>query len=328
MGADHARIIGREVAGVRLVAVADPDEARAKTSAEASGATRHGWDAMALVEDPEVEAVLVASPDETHADLVLACLKKKKPVLCEKPLASTPEDCLRLVAAEIETGRKLVQVGFMRRFDPAYGELREAIALEKMGRPLLLHCQHRNAKAPGFFTPEMSITNAAVHEFDIIRWLLGAEITAVTVPPSVAKGDRRLRDPLMMLIETTGGVLADLEAFMNAAYGYDVRTELVCEEGAMELARPRPAEVRHGGVQALSFPPDWRGRFHEAYRRQAQAWVRSIAGGGPPVGASAWDGYVATKVAVDGLKALATGDRVFVNLDKKPGFYAQQRGSA
>ena len=99
----------------------------------------------------------------------------------------------------------------------------------------------------------------------------------------------------MMLIETTGGVLADLETFMNAAYGYDVRTELVCEEGTMELARPRPAEVRHGGGQALSFPPDWRGRFHEAYRRQAQAWVRfdrgrRSAGGGQRLGRLCGDG--------------------------------------
>ncbi len=328
MGADHARTIGLEVAGARLVAVADPDAARAKASAEASGALRHGQDALSVIEDPEVEAVLVASPDETHAQLVLACLARKKPVLCEKPLASTAEDCLRLVAAEVEAGRDLIQVGFMRRFDPAYGELREAVATNRLGRALLLHCQHRNAKAPGFFTPEMSITNAAVHEFDIIRWLLGAEITAVTVPPSAAKGDGTLRDPLMMLIETAGGVLADLETFMNAAYGYEVRTELVCEEGTMELARPRPAEMRHGGGQALSFPPDWRGRFHEAYRLQAQAWVRSIAGGGPPVGASAWDGYVATRIATDGLKALASGDRVSVGLEKKPGFYAGERGSA
>ena len=122
---------------------------------------RHLTDAFALVEDPEVEAVLVASPDETHADLVLACLRKMKPVLCEKPLASTPEDCLRLVAAEVECDKRLIQVGFMRRFDPAYGELRDAVATKRMGRALLLHCQHRNAKAPGFFTPEMSITNAA-----------------------------------------------------------------------------------------------------------------------------------------------------------------------
>ncbi len=325
MGADHARIIGREVAGARLVVIADPDETRAKAAAEASGAARQVRDPMAVVEDPEVEAVLVASPDETHADLVLACLKLKKPVLCEKPLASTPEQCLQLVEAEVEGGRQLIQVGFMRRFDPPYNELRDGLRAGAMGRALLLHCAHRNAVAPAWFTPEMALTNAAVHEIDIVRWLLSAEIEAVTLARSLSKGDGKLRDPLMLLIEMGSGVLVDVEVFMNAAYGYDVRGELVCEEGTMELARPAPAEMRRGGAQSRAYPPDWRGRFAEAYRRQDQAWVRSIIDGGPPVGASAWDGYVATAVADVGLKALASGERASVGLEQRPSLYAEQR---
>ncbi|MER8548599.1 Gfo/Idh/MocA family oxidoreductase [Mesorhizobium sp. M1169] len=111
----------------------------------------------------------------------------------------------------------------MRRFDPAYAGMHETLTSGRLGRPLLLHCAHRNAAAPGCFTPEMSITNATVHEFDILHWLTGLEVVAVTAMRSARKGEGELRDPILLLLELEGGVLADVEIFMNAAYGYDIR---------------------------------------------------------------------------------------------------------
>ncbi len=313
MGADHARILSAHVGGAELVAVSDADEARAATSAQANGARRHHADGLALIEDPEVEAVLVASPDHTHADFVLACLGAGKPVLCEKPLAPTSAECLGLIEAERKAGRRMIQVGFMRRFDPFYVEMRNTLHGGALGRPLLLHCAHCNASAPGFFTPEMSVTNAAVHEFDAIRWITGREIVAVTALSSARKGGGALRDPIMILAELDDGVVADIEIFMNAAYGYDIRTELVCENGTIDLARPAPNAVRCAGERALSFPGDWRGRFGDAYRLQLQAWIGSLAGRAPS-GAGARDGYAAMCVAEAALASLASGSRVEVVL--------------
>ena len=322
MGADHARLIAGHVAGAHLVAISDADEGRARATAKEHAARRHYADGNTLIADPDVDAVIVASPDATHVDYALACLKAEKPVLCEKPLAPTTAECLRAVEAEVKGGKRLIQVGFMRRFDPAYVEMRNTLKSGALGRALMVHCAHRNVSAPDWFTPENSITNSGVHEIDIIRWLVDDEIAAVRAIKPKGAGRERPGDPVMLIIETAGGILADVEIFINARYGYDVRGELVCEEGTIDLARPAPGEIRRGLNQSKTFPPDWRGRFEDAYRIELQGWVNSLRGG-PPVGASAWDGYAATAIAEAGVESLRRGERVEVKLAPKPEFYVR-----
>ena len=137
MGADHARILATSVAGAELVAVSDPDVPRRNALASDLGVTSTHDDAMALIADPAVEAVIVASPDPTHKPLTLACLDAGKPVLCEKPLATSAADCLEIVRREMEFGRRLVQVGFMRRFDPGYVSMKRMLTSEELGAPLI-----------------------------------------------------------------------------------------------------------------------------------------------------------------------------------------------
>jgi len=224
------------------------------------------------------------------------------------------------VEAEAAGGKSLIRVGFMRRFDPAYTAMRDTLNDGSLGRALLIHAAHRNVSAPDWFVPANSITNSAVHEFDIIRWLLGEEIVAVTALKSVAKPGKMERDPLMLIVETASGVIADIEAFINAGYGYDIRMELVCETGTMDLARPEPVSVRHAGEEARAFPPDWRGRFEDAYRLELNAWVAAIGQSDAP-GATAWDGYVANAVAEAGVRSLASGAREMVELAAEPPLY-------
>ena len=123
MGADHARIIATELPGAELRWICDADAARARGVADATGARHVSTDPLAAISASEVDAVLIASPDSTHAALTLACLQARKPVLCEKPLSQDPAECLRVLQAENMLGRQLVQVGFMRRFDPPYVEM-------------------------------------------------------------------------------------------------------------------------------------------------------------------------------------------------------------
>jgi myo-inositol 2-dehydrogenase/D-chiro-inositol 1-dehydrogenase len=316
MGGDHARTIARHIAAAHVAAIADPDAARAEAVAADTGArVLAEWEA--LIADPAVGAVLVASPDSRHAEQVLACIAAGKPVLCEKPLAATAADCLQIVAAEAAVGRTLVQVGFMRRYDPAYVEMKATFDAGAFGPALLLHCVHRNAVAPGFFESLMAITNAGVHEIDIARWLLGTEIVRAQVFRSVAASGSRYRDPVFMVLETAKGQLIDIEVYMNCGYGYDIRGELVCERGSLSLAPPRNTEIRHGGVQFFPFAPDWRPRFAAAYRGQIQSWVHGIATG-TFGGASAWDGYVATAVADACVRSLDSGEPVDIVLADRP----------
>jgi myo-inositol 2-dehydrogenase/D-chiro-inositol 1-dehydrogenase len=287
MGAYHARLLREETGGAHLAAVADADPSRAE--AVARGAKTY-TDPLALVTDPQVEAVVVASPDATHADLALACLREGKPLLLEKPLATSAAEGWRVVEAEVALGRRLVQVGYMRRFDEAYLEMKQELDGGGIGAPVLLHNVHRNAKAPDWFTGAMALTNSFVHEIDISRWLLGSEIVAAHI--QAAPGG----DPLLVTMETDKGEIVSTEVFLNAVYGYHVHAELVGREGTVGMAPPTRSLVNRNGQAGFGYPELWIPRFAQAYREQMQAWVRSVTDG-VPVGASAWDGYCATAIA-------------------------------
>ncbi len=322
MGAEHARLLTHEVSGAVLSGVFDLDSARAEVVAAGSDAVVFE-DPMALVTDDRVEAVLIASADASHEEFVLACLAAGKPVLCEKPLAPDTQGCQRIVAAEVEADRRLVTVGFMRRFDPGYLALRDALAGGELGQPLMLHCVHRNRQAPAGLASAALISGSAVHEFDVSRWLLGEELSSITVHRGrSAAQSGTTGDPMLLVAETIAGVLIDIEVFVNAGYGYEVRCELVAERGAVSLDSPAPTVLRSAGSAGRSLPSDWRPRFAEAYRRELQAWVDGLSGApAHPDLASAWDGYRATALAEAGIAALASANREPVTQPEMPALY-------
>ncbi|MCO1339262.1 inositol 2-dehydrogenase [Kocuria polaris] len=306
MGADHARLLVKYVPGARVARVADLDAERAGRLAAELGATST-QDAGALIADPAVDAVVVASHDSTHADLILACLAAGKPVLCEKPLAPTADDCRRVVAADArwseEHGASLITLGFMRRFDPAHAELRAGLQDESWGRPLLAHCISRNvASAPGA-TNASAITNSAIHELDSMPWLFGSPVSEVSwVPLRRASGSAPagLQDPAFMMLRLENGVTATLELFLNCRYGYSTRLEVVAEDGAVEFTEAPALLAHHRRVRATAYPADWRPRFEDAYRLELTAWIESLAAGGTerhPFLATAADGLAACLVA-------------------------------
>jgi myo-inositol 2-dehydrogenase / D-chiro-inositol 1-dehydrogenase len=320
MGADHARILSSQVSGTTIQAVYDTDLARANAIADETNAQAVFADAAALVRDPGVDAVLVASPDHTHKDLALACIEARKPVLCEKPLAPTVAECIEVISAESKLGRRFVQIGYMRRFDPAYVEMKSSLLMGSIGAPLMLHCVHRNATAPSWFDSKMAISNSAVHEFDIARWILDAELTGIQVfQPKAAKRESP-GAPMFLVIETSKGQLVNAEIFNSAMYGYDVRGELVCEKGTVSLRAPAHTETNVNLTRGIAYPGDWRPRFADAYRLQAQAWIKAIQSG-TTVGASAWDGYAAAAAAEAGLQSLAESRCVSIRLIEPPALF-------
>ena len=320
MGADHARILASQVPGAIIQALYDADPTRANAIADETGARTVVPDAAALIGDAAVDAVLVASPDRTHKDLVLACIAARKPVLCEKPLAPTAVECLEVISAESKLGRQLVQIGYMRRFDPAYVEMKSSVLSGRLGSPLMFHCIHRNMSAPSWFDSKMAISNSAVHEFDIARWVLDAELTNIQVfRPKAAKLESP-GAPVFLVLETSKGQLVNVEVFNDAAYGYDVRGEIVCETGTISLRAPGHTETNVNLTHGIAYPADWRPRFADAYRLQAQAWVGAIESG-TAVGATAWDGYAAAAVAEAGLQSLVEGRAAAIRLVEQPAIY-------
>jgi myo-inositol 2-dehydrogenase/D-chiro-inositol 1-dehydrogenase len=320
MGADHARTLARHVSGAVLKNVYDADAARAKIIADETGAEAVAASPAALINDRTVDAVLIASPDATHRELVLACLQARKPVLCEKPLAPTPAECLDVIAAEAKLGKQLVQVGYMRRFDPSYVDMKTAHRSGQLGKALMFHCLHRNVSAPSWFDAKMAVTNSAVHEFDIARWLLDDELASVQAHiPAVSRAEAG--SPVFLVLSTAKGLLVTIEVFNNAGYGYDVRGELVCEKGTLSLRQPASIESNANLVRAISYPADWRPRFATAYRLQLDAWINAVAAGRAE-GASAWDGYAASAIAEAGVRSLAEGRPLATELAKRPPLYS------
>lgn len=314
MGADHARLLTTVVSGATVGGVCDVDPVRAAEVAMTSGGARVFGNPYELIVDDDIDAVLIASSDDTHEEYVLAALRAGKPVLCEKPLAPTVEACARVLQAEEETGARLVSVGFMRRFDPGYAQMKRVLRLGEIGAPLILHCVHRNPAATPGQPGAAVITGSAVHELDITRWILDEEITEVSVhAPRATSHGGGTPDPQILLLRTASGAIADVEVFVNARYGYDVRAELVGELGTITLDGPPPTVLRRSGIDGRALPADWRPRFAEAYRLELQDWVD---GGGNM--ATAWDGFAATFVAQACVRALETGTPQRVELPPVP----------
>ena len=318
MGADHARIFAEEVPGISLQVICDADQSRAKLAADANGAKTVTTDPLAVINDAFVDAVVIAAPDQFHASLTLACIAAGKPVLCEKPLSQDSKECLAVLDAEEKSGKRLVQIGFMRRFDPSYTEIKSMLVRGDLGKALMFHCFHRNVAPAYDFRPEMAICNSAPHEFDVARWMLDSDFKSISVfrPPSGGE-----TAPVFMVLETVAGQLVNIEVNISATYGYDVRGELVGEKGTAFLRAPVHADVNLGLKQINTYPADWRPRFVDAYRQQNRAWVKSVQTGKPNLGASAWDGYASTIVAEAGVEALHTGQTVAVKQITKPKFY-------
>ncbi|MCZ7854632.1 Gfo/Idh/MocA family oxidoreductase [Agrobacterium salinitolerans] len=322
MGADHAKIVAEEMPGASLQVVCDMDEVRARKVADAHGAADVASNPEAVIARADVDAVIVASPDFTHAPLSLACINAGKKVLCEKPLSPSSAECLSVMQAEQEVGQKFVQLGFMRRYDQSYVEMKEAIETGTLGRALMMHNFHRNVETPASdFTGAMAITNSAPHEFDVVRHVLGTEYAWISAfQPK--RSDRRVA-PVFMVLETVDGQLVNIEINNNAAYGYDVRAELVGEQASISMNYVAYTHLERSLGVHTGYDADWRTRYFDAYRRQNRAFLRFVdTDVFPETASSCWDGYAAAVTAEAGVTALASGQKHRVAMISKPEFYA------
>ena len=312
MGGERARLIRLETPGAHLAGVFDADANRARAVAEG---VKVFADPPSLIASDHIQAVIIASPDTTHADLTLACLEAGKAVLCEKPLASLSADALRVVEAEVALNRRLIQVGYMRRFDAGYQAMKRIKEQGGVGATVLLHNVHRNVRAPEWFTGAMALTNSFVHEIDISRWLIGSEMVSahITAGPG--------GDPMIITMRTDRDEIVSTEVFMNAAYGYHVHAELVGRSGTVALAPPSLIMQNSNRTGGLTYPENWVPRFADAYRRQLAEWVGAVRTG-KPVGASAWDGYVASAIAEEVAAALTENRIATLKLPQRPSLYA------
>jgi myo-inositol 2-dehydrogenase / D-chiro-inositol 1-dehydrogenase len=323
MGSDHVARLTNTITGASVSAIVEPDAGRAAAAARlAPGAKTFTRVEDALAADA-LDAVVIATPGRFHEPVLLPVLEAGLPVLCEKPLTQDPESSWRVVEAEQKTGRKLIQVGFMRRFDPQYRQLRELIAADTAGELLMLHCVHRNPSVPADYIQPMLINDSVVHEFDVVPWLADAAITSVEVKYGRrnALGPAHLREPILVLMELDNGVLVDVEMSVSVQFGYQVATEAVFQRGVARIGQPEGLQLWQDAKFQLGEHSSYVTRFKQAYDIEVQAWV-DAARRGAIAGPSAWDGYKVAVACAAGVKALETSGPVPVELPETPAFYA------
>lgn len=322
IGREHIRRLMELIPGVNVVACADFYPEAAKKIHALYGVENIYETCTELIHADEIDGVVITSSDDSHAGYVMEAVRLGKQVFCEKPLATTSRECEEIMAEEIKQNKKLVQVGFMRRYDPGYSEMKQIIDSGELGEPLMIHACHRNVSQGAGFKTEMGITNVAIHELDICRWLLGEEYKNAQVL-KVRQSSRSTKgydNPQIVLLETESGRRIDVELQVSDAYAYDIQCQVVCEKGTVNLPDPPMVRVKENARSCRELMTDWSKRFIDAYDIELKDWVLN-ASKGSPKGPSSWDGYAAC-VAGDALnESRGTGEFLPVKMIDKPNIY-------
>lgn len=321
IGRTHIERINDKLQGAKVIACADVNQDFGKTVADKYGCKFY-IDGVEMIQSNDIDAVVVTTIDPYHEQYVMAAIKAGKYVFCEKPLAPEADACKRIVEAEVNGGKKLVQVGFMRRYDYGYRQLKEAIQKRTYGEPLLLHCVHRNPAVDESYTTPMAVENSMIHEIDVLRWLLDEDYSTAEVV--FAKNTRRthnnLMDPQIMILTTKSGVRIDVEAFVNTGHCYDIKCEVCCEDAILNLPEPANIEVCANAYRGHAIHSDWSTRFVDAYNVEIQEWIDATKEGRVD-GPTAWDGYVGQVTAKAASRARDTQKVVEINIEDMPEFY-------
>ncbi|MFP3720292.1 Gfo/Idh/MocA family oxidoreductase [Niallia circulans] len=324
IGREHINRITKKLAGGEIVAVTDVNQESARTTVEQFNLNAGIFpDDKSLIADGNVDAVFVTSWGPAHEESVLAAIEAGKYVFCEKPLATTAEGCMRIVEAEMKHGKRLVQVGFMRRYDSGYVQLKELLDANFIGDPLMIHCAHRNPEVGTTYSTDMAISDTLIHEIDVLHWLVNDDYKSVQVlfPKRNRYAHENLRDPQVVILETKSGIVINAEISVNCKYGYDIQCEVVGEEGIVKLPEVATVPFRKNATLGSQILMDWKKRFVDAYDVELQHFMDSIKETGEPNGPTAWDGYIAQVTADACIKAQNSGVKEEIVLHEQPSFY-------
>jgi myo-inositol 2-dehydrogenase / D-chiro-inositol 1-dehydrogenase len=327
IGREHIDRITNKLSGGKIVAVTDVNQESAKQTVEAYQLDAVVYpDDKALIADDNVDAVLVTSWGPAHEATVVAAVEAGKYVFCEKPLATTAAGCMRIVDAEMKQGKKLVQVGFMRRYDSGYVQLKKVIDNNEIGSPLMIRAAHRNPAVGENYVTEMAVQDTLIHEIDVLHWLVNDDYKSVQVvfPKKTKYSHEKLQDPQLFTIETIGGIVMNVEVFVNCKYGYDIQCEVIGEDGIAKLPEVPSVVMRKDAKLSTTILTDWKYRFMDAYDVEIQDFIDSITKKGEPQGPTSWDGYIAAVTSDACVKAQQTGEKESIELQERPVFYSEK----
>jgi myo-inositol 2-dehydrogenase/D-chiro-inositol 1-dehydrogenase len=318
IGRVHARAIAANPAA-RLVAVADAIERAANDIATAYGAEVRS--VAEILGDATIDAVVICTPTDTHAELIEQFSKAKKAIFCEKPIdleVGRVKACLKMV----EANRTVLMVGFNRRFDPHFRAVRAAIERGEIGKVEMVTIVSRDPGPPPLDYIRRSggiFKDMTIHDFDMARFLLGDEIetvfaqASVLVDPAIgAAGDF---DSASVMLRTAGGRQASISNSRRASYGYDQRIEVLGSLGAVAAENQRAVSIELATAAGFVRPPlldFFMTRYIEAYAAEIAAFIAAIGGQGV-ASPSGQDGLIALALAEAALRSVREGRAVRVS---------------
>ena len=316
MGRLYARTVATQVPGVRLYAVAEPDEQARAVVAEGFHVPHAVAGTDSLLGLPDLDAVIIATPTSTHHELVIAAAAARKAIFCEKPLALTLAETHAALDAVARAGVPL-QVGFMRRFDAAYMRAKALIDAGKIGQPVTFKSIGRDPFCPNplYADPAKSgglIIDMGIHDLDLGRWLMGSEVERVSAEGTLLVCDTLKAvndiDNAVINLRFTSGALGNVEVSRNAFYGYDIRTEVLGSEGALNIGSYQQTAVllltREGAQHDIT--PYLMERFGPAYSAQIAHFAECLREGKPPAVGGA-DALAAFEIGLAATRSAQTG---------------------
>jgi predicted dehydrogenase len=307
MGRRHASNIRCLVPEARLIAVADVAADRARRVAEELEIEHHFSSLEQMLDCKGIDAVVIASPDKFHARGIEAAAAAGKHILCEKPLAITLSDAHAALQA-VEKAAVRLQIGFMRRYDPAHQEAIKRIEAGEIGEPVVFKSIGRDKDLPPISAYQSDVNgmlfyNSTIHDFDLARWMMSDEVaevhayTTVAIRPEVAQYGDVVAGVINLKYQK--GAIGNVESYVQALYGYDVRTEVIGSKGSIFIGSlqktPATFLTTSGGTEILA--DHFLSRFADAYVAELQDFAHNILHD-HPLRVSGEDGLKALAIAV------------------------------
>ena len=316
MGRRHADNVRRLVPEARLVAVADAAAGRARQVATELEIDHSFQSLEQMLECKEIDAVLISTPDKFHAKAIELAAAAGKDILCEKPIALNLADAHRSLEAVAKAGVRL-QIGFMRHYDPAYAAAMKRVEAGEIGEPVVFKSVGRDKDVPPMAAYQSGINgmvfyNNTIHDFDLARWLMRDEVTevhsytTVAIRPEVAQYGDVVAS--VVNLKYAHGAIGNVESYVQALYGYDVRTEIVGSKGSIFVGSlektPATFLSAAGGVHILA--DHFLSRFADAYLAEVIDFVHNMLHDRPPL-VTGEDGLRALEIAVAAEKSHTQG---------------------
>jgi myo-inositol 2-dehydrogenase / D-chiro-inositol 1-dehydrogenase len=315
IGIVHATNIVRDVPGAELTAVADLQVEKARESARSLGVPKVYGRMEELLADRDVEAVLICTTPESHAQILVAAAAAGKSIFCEKPLGLEPVEAQKALD-RVKAAGVLLQVGFNRRFDASFRRIKEQLDAGKLGTPHSVHIISRDPEPPGkeyYLLSGGILLDMTIHDFDLARHLIGDEVVEVYVAGSTfiapwlaEHGDA---DTLAIILKFSRGAFGIISNSCKAVFGYDQRVEVFGERGMLSASNPLPdttAFMDEAGQRTPSLLHFFTERYRASYAEEIRSFVDSVANGREPV-VTGRDGLIGIRIATAARQSLRTG---------------------